>query len=114
MNYKAEISRATPTAIMMVMDQPTSMSQRLKSGRSKAAFLADVRNKTLYTLIISCSKSDGVRDNFDVGVVGYGGKDVSNGFRGELDGDALHAVSRLAQAPSRVESRINKVAGAKQ
>jgi hypothetical protein len=111
MSYQAEISRATPTAIMMVMDQSTSMSQRLKSGQSKAAFLADVLNKTLYTLITSCSKSDGVRDYFHVGVVAYGGDDVSNGFRGELDGDALHAVSRLAEAPLRVESRTKKVAG---
>jgi hypothetical protein len=111
MSYQAEISRATPTAIMMVMDQSTSMSQRLKSGQSKAAFLADVLNKTLYTIITSCSKSDGVRDYFHVGVVAYGGEDVSNGFRGELDGDALHAVSRLAEAPLRVESRTKKVAG---
>jgi len=73
--------------------------------------LADVLNKTLYTLITSCSKSDGVRDYFHVGVVAYGGEDVSNGFRGELDGDALHAVSRLAEAPLRVESRTKKVAG---
>jgi hypothetical protein len=111
MSYQAEISRASPTAIMMVMDQSTSMNQRLKSGQSKAAFLADVLNKTLYTIITSCSKSDGVRDYFHVGVVAYGGGDARNGFRGELDGDDLHAVSRLAQAPLRVESRTKKVAG---
>jgi hypothetical protein len=111
MSYQAEISRASPTAIMMVMDQSTSMNQRLKSGQSKAAFLADVLNKTLYTIITSCSKSDGVRDYFHVGVVAYGGEDVGNGFRGELDGDALHAVSHLAEAPLRVESRTKKVAG---
>ena len=111
MSYQAEISRASPTAIIMVMDQSTSMSQRLRGGQSKAAFLADVLNKTLYTIITSCSKSDGVRDYFHVGVVAYGGEDVRNGFRGELDGDALHAVSRLAEAPLRVESRTKKVAG---
>ena len=111
MSYQAEISRASPTAIIMVMDQSTSMSQRLRGRQSKAAFLADVLNKTLYTIITSCSKSDGVRDYFHVGVVAYGGEDVRNGFRGELDGDALHAVSRLAEAPLRVESRTKKVAG---
>jgi len=111
MSYQAEISRASPTAIIMVMDQSTSMSQRLRGGQSKAAFLADVLNKTLYTIITSCSKSDWVRDYFHVGVVAYGGEDVRNGFRGELDGDALHAVSRLAEAPLRVESRTKKVAG---
>jgi len=113
MSYQAEISRASPTAIMMVMDQSTSMNQRLKSGQSKAAFLADVLNKTLYTIITSCSKSDGVRDYFHVGVVAYGDEDARNGFRGELDGDALHAVSRLAEAPLRVETRTKKFAGPK-
>jgi hypothetical protein len=111
MSYQAEISRASPTAIVMVMDQSSSMNHRLKSGQSKAAFLADVLNKTLYTIITNCSKADGVRDYFYVGVVAYGGEDARNGFQGALDGDALHAVSRLAEAPLRVETRKKKVAG---
>ena len=82
MSYQAEISRASPTAIVMVIDQSTSMSHRLKSGQSKANFLADVLNKTLYTLITNCSKADGVRDYFHVGVVAYGGDDARNGFHG--------------------------------
>src|SRR5215813_443486 len=111
MSYQAEISRASPTAIVMVMDQSTSMNHRLKSGQSKAAFLADVLNKTLYTIITNCSKADGVRDYFYVGVVAYGGEDARNGFQGELDGESLHAVSRLAEAPLRVETRLKKIAG---
>ena len=111
MTYQAEISRASPTAILMVMDQSASMNHRLKSGQSKASFLADVLNKTLYTLITSCSKADGVRDYFHVGVVAYGGDDARNGFQGVLGGEALHVVSRLAEAPLRVETRAKKVAG---
>jgi hypothetical protein len=110
MSYQAEISRASPTAILMVMDQSTSMNQRLDSGQSKAAFLADVLNKTLYTLITNCSKADGIRDYFHVGVVAYSGE-AHNGFHGALAGDALHAVSRLAEVPLRVETRNKKVAG---
>jgi hypothetical protein len=111
MSYQAEISRASPTAIVMVMDQSSSMNHRLKSGQSKAAFLADVLNKTLYTIITNCSKADGVRDYFYVGVVAYGGENARNGFQGALDGDPLHAVSRLAETPLRVETRKKKVAG---
>jgi hypothetical protein len=111
MSYQAEISRASPTAIVMVMDQSTSMNHRLKSGQSKAAFLADVLNKTLYTIITNCSKADGVRDYFYVGVVAYGGEDARNGFQGALEGDSLHAISRLAEAPLRIETRSKKVAG---
>jgi hypothetical protein len=69
MNYRAEINRTSPTAILMVMDQSTSMNQKLQGGQSKAAFLSDVLNKTLYTIITNCSKADGVRDYFHVGVV---------------------------------------------
>ncbi len=112
MSYQAEISRASPTAIVMGMDQAASMNHRLKSGQSKAAFLADVLNKTLYTIITNCSKADGVRDYFHVGVVSYGGDEARNGFQGALDGDALHAISRLAEAPLRVETRTKKLAGA--
>jgi hypothetical protein len=111
MSYQAEISRASPTAIVMVMDQSASMNHRLKSGQSKAAFLADVLNKTLYTIITNCSKADGVRDYFHVGVVAYGGEDARNGFQGALDDEPLHAVSRLAEAPLRVETRSKKVPG---
>src|SRR5438067_1042430 len=85
----------------MVMDQSTSMNHRLNSGQSKAAFLADVLNKTLYTIITNCSKSDGVRDYFDVGVVAYGAKDAANGFQGALGEEPLHVISRLAEAPLR-------------
>src|SRR5499427_4663939 len=111
LSYQAEISRASPTAIVMVVDQSASMNHRLKSGQSKAAFLADVLNKTLYTIITNCSKADGVRDYFHVGVVAYGGEDAHNGFQGALNGEPLHAISRLAEAPLRVETRSKKVAG---
>jgi hypothetical protein len=93
------------------MDQSASMNHRLKSGQSKAAFLADVLNKTLYTLITSCSKADGVRDYFHVGVVAYGGEDARNGFQGKLASEPLQAVSHLAEAPLRVETRMKKIAG---
>jgi hypothetical protein len=111
MSYQAEISRSSPTAILMVMDQSMSMSHRLKSGQSKAGFLADVLNKTLYTIITSCSKADGVRDYFHVGVVAYSGDDARNGFQGALGDEALHVVSHLAEAPLRLETRTKKIAG---
>src|SRR5206468_8541548 len=111
LSYQAEISRTSPTAILMVMDQSTSMNHRLNSGQSKAAFLADVLNKTLYTIITNCSKSDGVRDYFHVGVVAYGAKDAANGFQCALGEEPLHVISRLAEAPLRVETRTKKVTG---
>ena len=111
MSYVAEISRSRPTAILMVVDQSTSMSHRLASGQAKSAFVADVLNKTLYTVITNCSKADGVRDYFDIGVIAYSGDDARNGFDGELGEHSLHAVSRLAESPLRVETRMRKIRG---
>ena len=80
MSFSAEISRASPTAILFVVDQSTSMRDRLQNEKSKSEFLADVLNKTLYTIITTCSKADGIRDYFHIGVVAYSGKDARNGF----------------------------------
>src|SRR5438309_7067272 len=96
----------------MVMDQSTSMNHRLNSGQSKAAFLADVLNKTLYTIITNCSKADGIRDYFHVGVVAYSGNNARNGFQGTLSSETLHLISHLAEHPLRIENRVRKVVGA--
>lgn len=110
-SYRAEISRASPTVVLMVIDQSTSMGHRLESGPTKAEFLADVLNKTLYTIITNCSKADGVRDYFHIGVVAYSGNDARNGFHGALGTEALNAISRIAEMPLRVETRMKKVVG---
>jgi hypothetical protein len=106
MPYQAEISRSSPTAILVVIDQSTSMNQRLQSGQTKANFLADALNKTLYTIITNCSKADGVRDYFYIGVVAYSGISARNGFHGALASEPLHPVSRIADTPLRIESRV--------
>jgi hypothetical protein len=111
MSYRAEISRSSPTVILMVIDQSTSMGHRLESGVTKANFLADVLNKTLYTIITNCSKADGVRDYFHVGVIAYSMTDARNGFQGALGVEMLNAVSRVAQMPIRIENRIKRVVG---
>jgi len=93
----------------MIMDQSTSMGHHLESGQTKSTFLADVLNKTLYTIITTCSKADGVRDYFHIGVLAYSGTEARNGFRGPLANDVLHSVSHIADQPLRVETRIKKV-----
>jgi hypothetical protein len=80
-------------------------------GRSKASFVADVVNKTLYTLITISSKADGVRDYFYLGVIAYSGGGAGNGFSGELArGTILRSISEVAAHPSRIEVRRQRVA----
>ncbi|EOT8913295.1 TerY-P anti-phage system-associated VWA domain-containing protein, partial [Escherichia coli] len=77
--------------------------------RSKAEFVADALNRTLMNLITRCTKSEGVRDYFEIGVLGYGGQGVSNGFSGPLGGQVLNPISALEQNPARVEDRKRKM-----
>lgn len=105
MSYSAEISRDNPTAILFVIDQSGSMDEKMTSGKSKADFVADVLNKTFYTLVTNCTKADGVRNYFDIGVIGYGGNGVGHGLGGSLAGEIVHPISVVANSPLRVEDR---------
>lgn len=109
MVYTAEISRRQATAFVFVIDQSGSMKNKMPSGATKADFVADVLNKTLANLVVRSTKSDGVRDYFDVGVIAYGGKGVGPGFGGKLSDDLLHRLSDVAAHPIRVEDRTKKV-----
>ncbi|NPU11978.1 VWA domain-containing protein [Bradyrhizobium sp. 83002] len=105
MPYSAEISRDNPTCILFVIDQSGSMDEKMTTGKSKAEFVADVLNKTIYTLITNCTKSDGVRNYFDVGVIGYGGAGVGKGLGGALAGRLVHPITALESSPLRIEDR---------
>jgi hypothetical protein len=105
MVYAAEISRDNPTCLLFVIDQSGSMADKMTTGRSKADFVADVLNKTIYTLVTNCTKADGVRNYFDIGVVGYGGNGVGPGLGGALSGNVIHPITSLANSPLRVEDR---------
>lgn len=109
MPYQAEISRENPTCLLFIIDQSGSMDEVTESGRSKADFVADVLNKTLYTLVTSCSKADGVRRYFDVGVIAYSGSDVASGFGGALSGGIVHPINAISEHTLRVEERKKKV-----
>ena len=109
MSYSAEISRSSPSAFIFVIDQSASMDEKMETGQTKSEFVADVLNKTLYQLVIRCTRADGVRDYFDVGVVAYGGSNVGSGFQGGLSSSILHPVSAIEANPLRVEERTKRV-----
>ncbi len=109
MAYEAQISRNNPTAFLFLVDQSGSMSDRMTIGKGKAEFVADALNRTLMNLIGRCTKSDGVRDYFEVGVIGYGGRGVDNGFSGALAARVLNPLSVIEQNPIRVEDRNKKM-----
>jgi hypothetical protein len=109
MPYTAPIQRSDPTAFLFLVDQSGSMGDKMAGEKTKAQFVADVLNRTLMSLVTRCTKSEGVRNYFDIGVLGYGNSGAANGFSGALGGEVLHPISAIEANPLRVEDRKKKV-----
>ena len=111
MPYTAEISRVSPSCFLFIVDQSTSMSEEVPSGKGmkqKAAGVADNINHWLQELSIKCAKSDGVRDYFHVGVIGYGRK-VGPAFVGSIAGREMVPISEIADSPTKIEEKTTTV-----
>jgi hypothetical protein len=108
--YTAELSRANPTCLLFLIDQSSSMKEPFggQSDKPKAQAVADAINRLLQNLVLKCAKSDGVRDYFHIGVLGYGSQ-VSWALGGGLAGQSLVPISAVAAQPLRVEQRARKV-----
>lgn len=110
MSYTAEISRTNPSCILFIIDQSGSMSDNYTSiSRPKSQAVADVVNKTLQQLVIKCAKSEGVRDYYHVGVIGYGANGAGPAFTGQIANKPLVPISEIANHPARIEERKKKV-----
>lgn len=109
MAYSAEISRTNPSCFLFLIDRSGSMEDDWagEPGKQKAEGLATIINRLLQNLVIKCAKSEGVRDYYHVGVLGYGGK-VEPAFSGPLAGKELAPVSAIADGPARIEERTKK------
>ncbi|MCL4553466.1 MAG: VWA domain-containing protein [Candidatus Marsarchaeota archaeon] len=130
MPYTAEISRSNPSCFLFLIDQsgsmqdvmdlphpqpmtpPPTMDGRTYShpaqGKNKAQALADAINRLLQNLVIRCAKAEGVRDYYDIGVIGYGAQ-VGPALGGPLAGKNMVPISEVADNPARIEERIKKV-----
>ena len=111
MPYEAEISRVSPSVFLFLIDRSGSMSDPFGGGgggKTRAEGVADAINRLLQNLVIKCAKSEGVRDYYEVGVIGYGA-DVGPAFSGPLAGRDLVPISEVANNPARVEERTKKV-----
>jgi hypothetical protein len=109
--YTAEISRDNPSCFLFLIDQSTSMEDEVSAGdgsQAKANGVADTMNRWLQELSIKCAKSDGIRDYYHVGVVGYGRR-VGPCVNGTSPGKEMAPISEIAENPSRLEERIKKV-----
>jgi len=106
MPYSAEISRTNPTCLLFLVDHSSSMDGPFagQPGKKKSEGVADAINRLLQNLVLKCAKSDGIRDYFHVGVIGYG-KEVKPILAGSSPERPLLPISVIANAPMRVEQR---------
>ena len=110
MSYSVVPNRANPMAVLFVVDQSGSMSDKMpKTGNTKADQVATVINKMFAELITKAKKQDGVRDYYEVGVIGYGYRGVYNALQGPLSSKILNPISQISSNPLRVENRMNEI-----
>lgn len=100
--YDAEINRKQPSAFVFMIDQSGSMnfSKQMYKGeiKSYSQIVSEMINGLLNELIGRCTKSSGVRDYFDICVLGYGGRDSIGAYpiwEGNLKGKEWVNISEL-------------------
>ena len=105
--YSSEIKRDQPSCLLFLIDQSSSMGGPFGGDpkRIKAQGVADAINRLLQNLVIRCTREDGVRGYYEIGVIGYGGPLHGSVFGGALAGRGLVPISEVADNPVRVESR---------
>ncbi len=111
MSYKAEISRDNPSCFLFLIDQSSSMADKISIGKETqqlAKGVADAINRWLQELSLKCAKSEGIRVYYHVGVIGYG-KTVGPSFVGPLAGRELIPINEIADNPARLDERAKKV-----
>ncbi len=112
MAYSAEISRNNPTLFVFLLDQSGSMSDVFGAGDArlrKADTLADVVNRTLHDLVIRCTKSEEIRNYYDIAILGYGGSTELPVGSALGAGEVIKKISDIAEHPLRLENRTKKV-----
>jgi hypothetical protein len=108
--YSAQITRANPTCIILLIDQSGSMADPFSgdSARKKSDFVAEVVNHTLHDLVIRCTKTEEVRNYYHVSVIGYG-RHVGSCFAGPLSARNIVPISEVADYPLQVKSSYKRV-----
>lgn len=104
-----DITRYTPSCFCFILDQSSSMAEPFgeRDGQqpvTKAEAVALAINNLLRNLILSCSKSDGIRNYFEVAVIGYGAE-VGPAWQGPLRGQELVPIAQVAQHVLKLEER---------
>lgn len=108
MPYSMQISRTHPTALVILLDQSSSMGDAFGGGGTKSKEAAKVVNRLLTELSIKCAKGQEIYNYYDVSVIGYS-SDVVNALSGSLRSLDIQPISTIAESPIRLESIAQRV-----
>jgi hypothetical protein len=115
MPYAQQVSRHNPALFVFLLDQSLSMGQPLACGASRMADeLALAINTILRGLCIRAAGESGVKDWYDVAVIGYGSDSggspaVGPALTGPLAGKAIVSIRELFNNPARIEKASEDV-----
>lgn len=104
-----EITRQNPSCFVFLIDQSSSMAASFGGDQTKAEAVALALNNLLRNLILTCSKSEGIRNYFDVAVIGYG-RYVGPAWGGALAGRELVPIADVASSVLRMSEHPVEVA----
>lgn len=99
--YTAQITRATPTAFIFLLDHSWSMScttTLMGEKMTMSEAVARIVNRQINELVLRCIKSNEVRHYFDIAVIGYGEKSYS-AWKGNLEGRDFVSPEELRDNP---------------
>lgn len=99
--YTAQITRATPTAFIFLLDHSVSMGRTttlMGERMTMAEAVARIVNRQINELVLRCIKSNEVRHYFDIAVIGYG-KESYSAWNGTLSGRDFVSPEELRDNP---------------
>jgi len=110
LSYSAEITRRNPACIVFLLDRSESMAGVLVDDQivRKADFIGELVNETLQQLVIRCSKTEEVTNDYYVSAIGYGDS-AEPVFDGWLSGRSVVPISEVAEHPAGVEMCIRGI-----
>ncbi|MBD5355443.1 MAG: DUF4433 domain-containing protein [Bacteroides sp.] len=99
--YTAQITRATPTAFIFLLDHSVSMQTTttlMDEPMPMSEAVARIVNRQINELVLRCIKSNEVRHYFDISVIGYGQNSYS-AWNGNLTGRDFVSPEELRDNP---------------
>ena len=105
--YTQSITRNHRTAFVLLIDASGSMSEETVYGgrrMTKAEAVTDITNALLFELIERARRDDGVRDYYDIAVLGYSGDDEVCSLL--PDGRESLTISELAACKATVHTEV--------